>query len=423
MIPPSNPPEGKLIPIRAGLAAPSIQRDPRIDAFRGLALVMIIINHIPGNPWEVLTVRNFGFSDAAEAFFVMSGIAAGIAYSPKIARWLAGDLRLWDAFAPMWQRAWKLYSVQILLTVLTIGLFAWATHTFFRTEFRVVHNLGLIYSETETALMGLVTLGYQIGYVNILPTYILLLLAAPFILAAAIKAPWWTLMLSFGVWLVAGAYQINIPNHPGGGGWFFSPLTWQFIFVIGLVIGIRHREGGRLVPVSKLGFALAAGFLVLSFVWSHVPAVSGFLNHKMAQLGNLGAPSNITTHIKTYLALPRLLHILALVYVISCFPAVTRACAHHFAAPFRLMGAHGLLVFGVGTILALASQIAILVEPSHFWVRWVVPLIAIGICYGSAVIADAARRSGQGAKRADQRGAAVAIVSGGSSHTPTVSKA
>ena len=75
-------PEAQLIPIRQGLIAPSRPRDPRIDAFRGLALMMILIDHMPGNPWEEVTVRNIGFSDAAEAFFVMSGIAAGIAYSP-----------------------------------------------------------------------------------------------------------------------------------------------------------------------------------------------------------------------------------------------------------------------------------------------------------------------------------------------------
>ena len=57
-------------------------RDPRLDVLRGLCLVMIFINHVPGNALEVLTTRNFGFSDAAEGFVMMSGIAAGIAYGP-----------------------------------------------------------------------------------------------------------------------------------------------------------------------------------------------------------------------------------------------------------------------------------------------------------------------------------------------------
>ena len=63
-------------------ALPS-QRDQRLDMFRGLALVMIFINHAPGTTYENWTNRNFGFSDAAEAFVFMSGMAAGLAYSGK----------------------------------------------------------------------------------------------------------------------------------------------------------------------------------------------------------------------------------------------------------------------------------------------------------------------------------------------------
>lgn len=56
-------------------------RDPRLDVLRGMALVMIFINHVPGNFWEDWTSRNFGFSDAAEGFVLMAGISAGLAYS------------------------------------------------------------------------------------------------------------------------------------------------------------------------------------------------------------------------------------------------------------------------------------------------------------------------------------------------------
>ena len=58
------------------------QRDLRLDVFRGLALVMIFINHVPGTVYENFTNRNFGLSDAAEGFVLMSGVAAGLAYSP-----------------------------------------------------------------------------------------------------------------------------------------------------------------------------------------------------------------------------------------------------------------------------------------------------------------------------------------------------
>ncbi|WP_394154866.1 OpgC family protein [Loktanella salsilacus] len=383
-------PEAQLTQARQGLIAPSRTRDPRIDAFRGLALMMILIDHMPGNPWEVTTVRNIGFSDAAEAFFIMSGIAAGIAYSPGIARWMNGGSRLWDGMAPMWRRAWTLYVVQIVLSVIAIGLFSWSAGVFYRSAFREMHNLAAIYDSTGSALIGLPILTYQIGYVNILPSYIVLLVAAPFLLIGGVKAPWLTLTGSFALWFVAGAMRWNIPIYPGNGGWFLNPLTWQFIFVIGLLIGIRHRRDERFVPYSKALFTLTLAFLIFAFAWRHVPALAAVMNHKMAQLGALGAPGNIVSHNKTMLAMPRLLHILALAYVLSCLPFVTRMCAHRFAAPLRLMGGHGLLVFGLGTIIALVGQILMDVEPAVTWLPWVLPVIGVLICYIAARIADIA---------------------------------
>ncbi|SEM66528.1 hypothetical protein SAMN04488003_10347 [Loktanella fryxellensis] len=393
-------PDAKLVPIRQGVVAPSRPRDPRIDAFRGLALMMIVIDHMPGNPWEEITVRNIGFSDAAEAFFIMSGIAAGIAYSPGIARWLNGAGSLWPAMAPMWRRAWQLYVVQILLTVLALALFGWAASTFVRAEFRDMHNLALIYEQTGPALVGLGTLGYQIGYVNILPSYIVLLIAAPFVLMAGVRAPWLTVAASLVLWFIAGAQGWNIPNHPGGGGWFLSPYQWQAIFVIGLVIGIRHRQDQRLVPVHRGLFWGAVALLVFIFAWRHLPGLAPIMNHKMAQLSWLGAPSNITTHNKTILAFPRFLHILALAYVLSCLPLVTRLCAHPIAAPLRLMGGHGLLVFGLGTILSLIGQIIMDVFAGQAWLPWGLPPVGVLLCYAAAVVAEAARRASASAQRA-----------------------
>ena len=60
-------------------------RDHRIDFFRGLALIFIFWDHIPHNPLAEFTVRNFGFSDAAEIFVFLAGYAAVLAYG-KIAR-------------------------------------------------------------------------------------------------------------------------------------------------------------------------------------------------------------------------------------------------------------------------------------------------------------------------------------------------
>ncbi len=389
---PQNRPEGTLVSFPKAPPPARRARDPRIDMFRGLALLMILIDHMPGNPYEAVTIRNFGFSDAAEAFFVMSGVAAGIAYSGGVERWQQGQGGLWAAVSPMWNRAWTLYLVQILLTVIALGLFALAADIFLDGRFRTMHNLAKIYTETGDALVGLVILGYQIGYVNILPTYIVLLLVAPLVIAAGLKAPRATLLVALLVWFVAGWMRLDMPNHPGNGGWPFAPTSWQVIFVLGLLIGIRHRKDARLVPVNRPLLWLSAGYLVLALIWMNVPAVASALNHKMAQLGALGAPFHIVSHDKIFVALPRLLHIMAVVYVISCLPMITRAAATRWAAPLRLLGRQGLLVFAVGTVLALMGQIVLRVEPDIAWLPWVVPAVAVAISYAAAWLKDRSRR-------------------------------
>ena len=55
-------------------------RDLRIDACRGLALWCIFLDHVPNNIGSWLTLRNYGFSDAAEMFMFVSGVTCALAY-------------------------------------------------------------------------------------------------------------------------------------------------------------------------------------------------------------------------------------------------------------------------------------------------------------------------------------------------------
>src|SRR5260370_25827355 len=55
-------------------------RDLRLDLFRGLALWLIFLDHIPSNIVNWLTIRNYGFSDATEIFVFISGYTAAFVY-------------------------------------------------------------------------------------------------------------------------------------------------------------------------------------------------------------------------------------------------------------------------------------------------------------------------------------------------------
>lgn len=335
-------------------AAPLKTRDPRLDVFRGLCLVMIFINHVPGNIYEVATSRNFGFSDAAEGFVLMSGIAAGLAYS---ADFREASMRLWTGLARVWRRVWTLYLVHILATFAALAAAAAVALWLGNAESLFENQMKWVWLDPLRTLIGLVILTHQFGYVNILPLYLVLLAFAPILLFLAWRWPLWLLAGSVALWLVAGIWRLGPPNYPTSGVWFFNPLTWQVIFVTGLVTGVALKEGRRLVPVRRWLQVATGLFLLYAALSVQIPAVSKLTGNSLWLLREtFNLPWNLTAFDKTYVTGPRLLHILALAYFLSSFPAVRRACAHPLAAPFELLGRQALPVFALGSVLCIGLQ-------------------------------------------------------------------
>ena len=75
------------------------ERDLRLDLMRGIGQWMVFLDHIPYDIVSWLTLRNYGFSDAAEFFVFISGYTAGFVYGPAMAygQYFAATKRLlWD---------------------------------------------------------------------------------------------------------------------------------------------------------------------------------------------------------------------------------------------------------------------------------------------------------------------------------------
>jgi hypothetical protein len=333
-------------------AMPSL-RDQRLDMFRGLALLMIFIDHAPGTLYENFTSRNFGFSDAAEAFVLMSGIAAGIAYSPQ----LRGDAPLWPGIARVWARARTLYLVHVATTAMVLAVFAAAALWFGISKPLSTNNIPPLFERPLETMIGLPLLTHQLGYFNILPLYLVLLLVAPALLIVGRRHPWPVIVGSILLWAAAGQWHLNLPNYPNPGGWFFDPLSWQLIFVIGLFSGVAMRERRALVPYDNVLFIAAAVLVLVVGVWMKLDWLGTFgRDHLLAPLSHLGFPDYFVWFDKSLLALPRLLHALALAYVLSSIPPVRNIAESPVVAPLTLLGRHGLPVFATGSVLDMVLQ-------------------------------------------------------------------
>jgi hypothetical protein len=312
---------------------------------------MIFINHVPGQIYETFTSRNFGFTDAAEGFVFMSGAAAGLAY------FLGMSTRpLWPTLSKIWGRVWLLYMVHVMTAFVAIAISA-ATLKFFGVDALMERaNVQWLGKDMLGFLIGIPTLGHQLGYVNILPMYMVLLAVAPFMLLLARWRIWALLAVVTLVWAVSGQFRIDLPNYPTKGGWFFNPLSWSMIFAIGLATGIRLKQGRRLVPVNRWLIMLAGAYLLLSLVWLKQPDVNKFMAQKMSYLWDHGFPFWVVGMDKTYVALPRLLHLMSLAYLLSLPGPIRALAAARWVAPVVTLGRNSLPVFAFGTILAFVGQ-------------------------------------------------------------------
>jgi hypothetical protein len=337
------------------------QRDLRIDAFRGLALVMIVINHMPAGLWSLTTLRSWGFSDSAELFVLLAGIAAAFAYGRFFDR---GEHGL--GLAGVFSRLFTLYRAHLLLFLLVGAICVIGAERF--NEPSHLEALGFdTFLQNPAGFFGhVVTLSFLPGYLDILPLYVVLLAMLP--LWFWLGRVHWALPLavSFVLWLVVQFFPFNLPNTRTAREWTFNPFAWQLLFVIGFTIGRRvsARQGlgwlgrpnlARSVTVLAVLYTLAA--FAITAPWREIP---GYENAILINPAWFGAIS------KTDLHIARLLDILAKAWLVIVF--IRPDAAWLARGPMRLaglMGRHSLEVFFAGTILATMGGILIVIHNYH----------------------------------------------------------
>ncbi|WP_202354794.1 OpgC family protein [Mesorhizobium sp. 113-3-3] len=325
------------------------ERDTRIDVLRALALIVIFIDHVPGTAFETLTYKNFGFSDAAEAFVLISGISVALAYGTKFR---PGGRLL--ATLKMWRRAGVLYVAHLVTTMVVIALFCTVAVFTRRPELLKLINIEPLMKNTPEGLVGIVTLGHQLGYNNILPVYAVLLLMAPAFVLFISSRPVAALVASGALWFFAGIWQIAPPNYPEPGFWFLNPLSWQFLFNIGVAAMLHVRRGG-VIPVNRWLVGAAAAYVAAALIWVHSPL--------WGQITWFKLPVVIGGFDKTFLSLPRLLHILAVSYLIVALPALSNLFRTSPDHPLAILGKRSLPVFIAGTVIAMVAQVMKLINP------------------------------------------------------------
>jgi hypothetical protein len=370
----------------AGTGRKATPRDLRLDFFRGVALVFIFLDHIPSNVLNWLTIRNFGFSDATEMFVFISGYSAMLAYGGRLQA---------DGFgftaARILKRCWQLYVAQLLLFVAYTAQVAYTAATFSNPMFSEEMGIVAFFDMPHIALLQAMLLKFRPTNTDVLPLYIVLLALFPLILSGLKRSRWPLLAASAALYLVAGRLDWNLPSWPHGA-WYFNPLCWQFLFIIGAAFGMEHGRGlGRLQSgwVRRLVVVLACGDLLfaLAIVMSwRFPAMEVYVPGRLQSL--------LYPVSKTNLDILRLAHFLALAYlVVLLVPAGSRFLTWRVAAPLIRCGQHSLEIFCLGVFLSFTGHMLLVEFSSGLPAQVAVSLAGIALMIAMAYYLSWYRRS------------------------------
>ena len=315
-----------------------------IDFWRGLALLMIFINHIPGIYYSRFTHASYSISDSADLFVFLAGWAL---------RYVVGNpnrrLPVWHLVLHLGGRAFTLYAAQILITVIAIAMLAGAALWRNNPLLLEWHNAASIFYNPVPTLVGLALITHHLGYFDILPLYVVLLIFAPVFalldrFAASLVLPF--SLLIYGLTL---GFQISVPTWPVEGGWFFNPLAWQLVFVLGFVLAREDGLGGVVrrhisaIRIAALPVVIASIFVVRYGLWPDPTKVP--------------SPKLFFLLSKTYVTPGRVIQFLALVALMSVTYPYIKRFASLLVELLALLGRNSLYVFCVGSILSLAGQI------------------------------------------------------------------
>jgi hypothetical protein len=332
----------------------AVERDFRLDFFRGLALFCIFIDHLPDNILARFTLQSVMFSDAAEVFILISGYTAGMVYGRVVERGgvLVAGIRIYH-------RVWQLYVAHVFLFMIYMAMVAYTVgalnNALYAEEFGATSFLG----EPGLALVHALLLQFQPPFMDILPLYIVLLAVLPLVLAGFRFWPGAMFFLSFALWLlVQFDSRVALATYPGPDGvWFFNPFAWQALFFLAAWLGWSNTHGGvswlnhrwlfwLAMGLSLAGFAIRFNWTLHDF-YDPIPVpISAKLLWPLLSKGDLG--------------ILRFANVLAVALLVSSLiQPQARFWSKPAAWPFLICGRNSLHIFCLGILLSVVGHMVL----------------------------------------------------------------
>ncbi|QOZ28505.1 OpgC domain-containing protein [Bradyrhizobium sp. CCBAU 51753] len=340
-------------------------RDLRLDLCRGLALWCVFLDHIPNNVFSWLTLRHYGFSDATEVFMFVSGVTCALNYS---------DVRRLDGWpsviAHTLLRCWQIYAAFLILTV-ALAVVAYGSGS---DRLADEANVKILLQEPGASLVHAAILMYRPVNTDVLPTFVLFHFSFAPALWGILKFPNGSLLISAFIYALVQLYGWNLPEWPVNQ-WYFNPLAWQFLVVIGAWwVTHGYRIFGRDIvswPVVVAAIAYLGISLVITLSWEIEPLAAAIPSY----FARLIYPID-----KTDLDPLRLLHFLAIAIVVARFvPPNWQAFARGGLKGAIRCGERSLETYCAGVVLSLLAGVYLTEVSNSITTQFVVSAAGIAL--------------------------------------------
>jgi hypothetical protein len=326
-------------------------RNDAVDFFRGLGLWMVFVDHLHPNFWSHFTLAQLGFCDFAEIFVFLSGYINAGMYERALH---SGGIVL--ALKKLRTRVARLYVAHVATMAASFAILAALAARGLRLNDPIFH----VWMENPARYVGrTLLLLYCPDVYSLFPLYILL---APFTLAAIValrRRPVWTLAVSCALWCAAQSRSADLHIMTTREGWFFRPLAWQFLFVIGAASKMywpRVRRVAQSRTVRRLAIGVVAAACLLKTAVLIGPAQEWLL-----QRGPFLARMLAHDAGKARLAPFRIVHFLGLLILILAIPDDRRKWLQSRVGRLAIgAGRDSLFIYSVTLVLTVALNLCLM---------------------------------------------------------------
>jgi len=350
------------------------ERELRLDLFRGLALWLIFIDHLPPNILTWFTIRNYGFSDATEIFIFISGYTAAFVYGRAMR-----DAGVVVATARILRRVWQIYVAHVFLFTIFLAEISYVATRFENPLYTEEMGIMDFLKEPDVTIVQALLLRFRPVNMDVLPLYIVLMLFLPLILVLMRRSADLTLALSVALYAATWEFDLYLSSYPNGF-WAFNPFAWQLLFVFGAWCAQGGAQRMSRILSSPITLWISVAYLLFAFfvtlTW-YFPQLGHVIQRRLEQW--------MYPISKTDLDVLRFAHFLALAAVTVRFlPKDWVGLKSPWLRPLILCGQHSLEIFCLGVFLAFAGHFLLAEFSGGAGLHFVISICGILIMSGAA---------------------------------------